>query len=129
MEYDISHIFIITASLISMLLYLVSKSLLFVTVISGTIFILFLVYIYNNLNRKERLNIIKDEDTIYFHLSDDYLFSIKLSKDDKLSEILINTVKNEMVTIKSMVNRIDFINFRDDTLQRKLNALIEDDRY
>jgi len=129
MEYDISHIFIITASLISMLLYLVSKSLLFVTVISGTIFILFLVYIYNNLNRKERLNIIKDEDTIYFHLSDDYLFSIKLSKDDKLSEILTNTVKNEMVTIKSMVNRIDFINFRDDTLQRKLNALIEDDRY
>ena len=129
MEYDISHIFIITISLISMLLYLVSKGLLIVTIISSSVFTLFFVYIYNNFNRKERLNIIKDKDTIYFHLSDDYLFSIKLSKEDKLSDILLNTVKNEMVTIKSMVNRIDFINFRDDRLQRKLNDLIEDERY
>ena len=129
MEYDISHIFIITTSLISMLLYLVSKGLLIVTIISSSVFTLFFVYIYNNFNRKERLNIIKDKDTIYFHLSDDYLFSIKLSKEDKLSDILLNTVKNEMVTIKSMVNRIDFINFRDDRLQRKLNDLIEDERY
>jgi hypothetical protein len=112
-----------------MLLYLVSKGLLIVTIISSSVFTLFFVYIYNNFNRKERLNIIKDKDTIYFHLSDDYLFSIKLSKEDKLSDILLNTVKNEMVTIKSMVNRIDFINFRDDRLQRKLNDLIEDERY
>ncbi len=129
MGYGISHIFIIDTSIISILLYLISKGLLIFTIISSFIFIILSIYINNNINRKERLNIIKDRDTLYFHLSDDYLFSIKLSKEDKLHDILLNTVENEMKTIKNIVNRIDFINFKDDGLNRKLNALIENDIY
>jgi len=126
METDISYIFMISSSFIFILLFLVNKGLLLYTVIGGAIFGLFSMYIYNSLNRKEILNVIKDKDVLYFHLSDDYLFSIKLKKDDNLADILVQTIKNEMATIKIMVNRIYFINFRDDLLEQKLNALIED---
>ena len=120
MEYDINHIFIITIPLITILLYLISKGLLTITTIVG----LFAIAIYNNRNRKERLNIIKDRDRLYFLLSDDELFSVKLSKDDSLSEILPNIILSEMATIELMVDRIDFINFRDDKLNKELNSLI-----
>jgi len=120
MEYDINHIFIITIPLITILLYLISKGLLTIT----TIFGLFAIVIYNNKDRKECLNIIKDRDRLYFFLSDDELFSVKLSKDDSLSEILPNIILSEMATIELMVDRIDFINFRDDKLEKELNSLI-----
>ena len=120
MEYYINHIFIIAIPLITILLYLVSKGLLTITTIVG----LFAIAIYNNRNRKECLNIIKDRDRLYFHLSDDELFSVKLSKDDSLSEVLPNIILSEMATIELMVDRIDFINFRDDKLNKELNSLI-----
>jgi len=120
MEYDINHIFIVTIPLIMILLYLVSKGLLTITTIVG----LFTIAIYNNRNRKECLNIIKDRDRLYFLLSDDELFSIKLSKDDSLSEVLPNIILREMATIELMVDRINFINFRDDKLNKELNSLI-----
>ena len=85
MEYDINHIFIITIPLITILLYLISKSLLIITIISSTIVSVLILYIYNSLNRKESLNIIKNRDRVYFYLSGDELFSVKLSKDDLLS--------------------------------------------
>jgi len=124
MEYDINHIFIITIPLITILLYLVSKGLLTITTIVG----LFAISIYNNRDRKERLNIIKDRDRLYFLLSDDELFSVKLSKDASLSEILPNIILREMATIELMVDRIDFINFRDDKLNKELNSLISTPR-
>jgi len=120
MEYDINHIFIIAIPLITILLYLISKGLLTITTIVG----LFTVSIYNNRHRKESLNIIKDRDRLYFLLSDDELFSVKLSKDDSLSEILPNIILREMATIELMVDRINFINFRDDKLEKELNSLI-----
>jgi len=120
MEYDINHIFIIAIPLITILLYLISKGLLTITTIVG----LFTVSIYNNRHRKESLNIIKDRDRLYFLLSDDELFSVKLSKDDSLSEILPNIILREMATIELMVDRIYFINFRDDKLNKELNSLI-----
>jgi hypothetical protein len=80
------------------------------------------------LNRKESLNIIKNRDRVYFYLSDDELFSVKLSKDDLLSEVLLNIILKEMPTIELMVDRIDFINFKDDKLNEKLNSLIPNDR-
>jgi len=128
MEYDINHIFIITIPLITILLYLISKSLLIITIISGTIVSVLILYIYNSLNRKESLNIIKNRDRVYFYLSDDELFSVKLSKDDLLSEVLLNIILKEMPTIELMVDRIDFINFKDDKLNEKLNSLIANDR-
>jgi len=120
MEYDINHIFIIAIPLIMILLYLVSKGLLTITTIVG----LFAIAIYNNRNRKESLNIIKDRDRLYFLLSDDELFSVKLSNDDSLSEILPKIILSEMATIELMVDKIDFINFRDDKLNKELNSLI-----
>jgi len=128
MEYDINHIFIITIPLITILLYLISKSLLIITIISSAIVLLLILYIYNSLNRKESLNIIKNRDRVYFYLSDDELFSVKLLKDDLLSEVLSNTILKEMPTIELMVDRIDFINFKDDKLNEKLNSLILNDR-
>ncbi|HHD81065.1 MAG TPA: hypothetical protein ENK99_05705 [Campylobacterales bacterium] len=124
MEYDINHIFIITVPLITILLYLISKSLLIITIIVSSIVVLFTLYIYNSLNRKESLNIIKNRDILYFYLSDDELFSIKLSKDDLLSEVLSNIILIEMPTIELMVDRIDFVNFKDDKLNKELNLLI-----
>jgi len=120
MEHDINHIFIITIPLITILLYLISKGLLTITTIIG----LFAIAIHNNMNRKECLNIIRDRDRLYFHLSDDELFSVKLSKDASLAEILPNIILSEMATIELMVDRIDFVNFKDDKLNKELNSLI-----
>ena len=120
-----NHIFIITTPLIMTILYLITEQLLAVALIFSTIFILFSLYIYNNVDRKESLNIIRDRNRIYFNLSDDELFSVKISKDDLLSEVLIDAILKELATIEEMVDRIDFINFRDDKLHKKLNEIIQ----
>jgi len=130
MNYDISYIFIINSLFIAVLMYFSTKGVtLFLTVITGVVLGLFTLYIYNSLHRKEILNIIKDNNTLYFHLSDDYLFSINISQEDNLSDILVETIRSEMATIKLMVNKIYFINFKDDRLEQKLNALIEDESF
>jgi len=120
-----NHIFIITTPLIMTILYLITEQLLAVALIFSTIFILFSLYIYNNVDRKESLNIIRDRNRIYFNLSDDELFSVKISKDDLLSDVLIDAILKELATIEEMVDRIDFINFRDDKLHKKLNEIIQ----
>jgi len=125
MEYTISHIFIIIVPIITVILYLLSKGLLIISTLSGTFFIFFILFIYNNLDRKETLNIIRSEGKLYFNLSDDQLFAIKLSDEESLSELIENTVKKEIATIKDMVDNINFINFRDDRLQRELNRLVQ----
>ncbi len=70
--------------------------------------------ITNNLNRKEPLNILKQKNTLYFFLSDDYLFSTTLN----------NSINNEIKTIKSLIKNINFINFENDNLQKELNRLL-----
>jgi len=124
MEHDINHIFIFAIPLIMVLLYLVFKNLLLITTIVIFLVGIFTINIYNNRNRKEHLNIIKDKNRLYFFLSDDEMFFITLSKDESLSELLPNIIKKEMTTIELMVDRIDFINFRDDKLNKELNSLI-----
>ena len=121
-----NHIFIITTPLIITILYLITENLLIITIMSTAIFTLVLLYIYNNLNRKESLNIIKSCNRIYFHLSDDELFSIKIPKDKAFSDVLIDTILREMATIKELVDSVDFINFRDDKLHKKLNEIIRE---
>ena len=120
-----NHIFIIATPLILTLLYLITENLLIVVIVFSTIFLLGSIYIYNNFDRKESLNIIKDKNRIYFNLSDDELFSVKISKDDLLSDVLIDAILKEIKTIEDMVDRIDFINFRDDKLHKKLNEIIQ----
>lgn len=125
MEHSVSYIFIIIVPLITVILYLLSNGLLILSVIASGFFILFTIYIYNNLGRKETLYIIRTKDRIYFNLSDDQLFSVVLSDKQSLSELIEDTISNEMVTLKDMVDNINFINFKDDKLHRELNRLVQ----
>ncbi len=120
-----SHIFIITTPLIKALLYLTIENLLTITILEIIFLTLFIYYIYSSINRRESLNIIKDNNIIYFNLSDDELFSIKIDDNEILSDALLNAIKEEFNTIKDIVDRVDFINFRDDKLYRELNEFIQ----
>lgn len=102
--------------------YLLSGSLLIyaLTLLIGAV----LLYstLINNRDRKENLNIIRDEDKLYFYLSDDFLFSVKLPKNRSFNHILKESIKNEMATIKDITRKICFINFKDDNLLNELNT-------
>jgi len=76
----------------------------------------------NNRNRKENLNIIRDENKLYFYLSDDLLFSVNLSRNKSITEILRASIKKEMSTIHNITRKICFINFKDDDLLKELNS-------
>ncbi len=121
-----SHIFIITTPLIKTLLYLITENLLIITISSIAFLTLFMYYVYSSINRRESLNIIKDNNIIYFNLSDDELFSIKIEDNETLSDALFNAINEELTTIKDIVDRVDFINFRDDKLYRELNKFIQE---
>jgi len=100
----------------SLLIYLATLGL-------GAIF-LFIIKI-NNSNRKENLNIIRDEDKLYFYLSDDLLFSVNLSRNKNFTETLKESITKEMSTIKNITRKICFINFRDDKLLHELNSSLQ----
>ena len=125
MEHNIGYLFFIVIPVITFILYLISENLLLITLIGGVMVILLSLYIYRSASRKERLNIIRDQETLYFNLSDDLLFSVKLTEEKQLNEVLIETIHKEMATIKEIVDRIDFINFKNDKLNQELNALIK----
>ncbi len=125
MEYNIGHIFIITVPIITLISYILFENLSIFVTVGGSLFMIFSLYIYNNYDRKERLNIIRDRETLYFNLSDDQLFTVKISNEEPLSEIITRAIIDEMVTIQDMVSQIDFINFRDDGLNRELNLMIQ----
>ena len=125
MEYTISHIFIIIVPIITTIFYLLSKGLLIISAIGGGFFALFSLSIYHNWDRKETLNIIRSDREVYFNLSDDLLFSVEFSKEQSLSELVEYVISKEMITLKDMVDTINFINFRDDKLHRKLNRLVQ----
>ncbi len=121
-----SHIFIITTPLIKSLLYLIVENLLTITILAVTILTIFIYYIYSSVNRRESLNIIKDNNIIYFNLSDDELFSIKIDDNETLSEALFNAIKREFDTLKDIIDRVNFINFKDDKLYKELNEFIQE---
>lgn len=101
--------------------YLLSGSLLIysLTLLIGATLLYFARI--NNRERKENLNIIRDEDKLYFYLSDDFLFSVNLLKNRSFNDILRESIKNEMSTIKSITRKICFINFKNETLLNELN--------
>ena len=125
MEHTVSYIFITIVPIMTTILYLLSEGLLVITTVAGGLLMLFTLYIYVNLNRKETLNIIRGDGEIYFNLSGDELFWVKLSDNHSLSETITKTIQNEIVTLKEMVDNIDFINFKDDILHRELNKLVQ----
>ena len=79
----------------------------------------------NNVNRKENLNIIRDENRLYFYLSDDLLFSVDLPRNKNFTEIVRESVKREMSTLHNITRKICFINFKDDKLLNELNSSLE----
>lgn len=124
MEQNIDYLFIIAIPVITLILYLINKGLVIFTIIGG-FFILSLLYIYHSKDRKERLNIIKDKEMLYFHLSDDLLFFVQIDDEERFNEILRETIYNEMATIKEIVYKIEFVNFKNDKLNQELNSLIK----
>lgn len=89
--------------------------------------IMALVYIIriNNQDRKENLNIIKDEHKLYFYLTDDLLFSVDLPRNKSFTQTLRESIRDEMITIKDITRKICFINFKDDNLLYELNAKLK----
>ena len=79
----------------------------------------------NNKDRKENLNIVKDDNRLNFYLSDDKFFSIDLEKNRKLNYTLIKTIRKEIECFKKNVRRIDLINFEDKVLEEKLNGMLK----
>jgi hypothetical protein len=79
----------------------------------------------NNRNRKENLNIIKNNNMLNFYLSDDKFFSVDLEKNRKLNYTLIKAIREEIECLKDSVRKIDFINFEDEPLKRKLNSMLK----
>jgi len=121
-----SHIFIVPIILINSLYFLMTKEILIETALI-LIFIAFvLIYIRNNLTRKDTLNIIKYENRVYFNLSDDIFFSIDIVKNDILDEITLLAIEKKILTVKEIISRVEFINFYDEQLYNRLNSLIHD---
>lgn len=113
-------LFIIALGAISS--YLLSGSVLIYVItllVAGTI--LYFTKI-NNKKRKENLNIIRDENKLYFYLSDDLLFSVDLLRNKSITETLRNVIQKEMTTIHNITRKICFINFKDDSLLKELNS-------
>jgi len=88
-----------------------------------------IVFIYfvkrNNRDRKENLNIVKDNNILKFYLSDDKFFSVDLEKNRKLNYTLIKAIRKEIEFLKDGVRQIDLINFEDKALEKKLNHMLK----
>jgi hypothetical protein len=83
--------------------------------------ILFYISKKNNQDRKENLNIIRDENKLYFYLSDDLLFHVDLTHNKTIRETLKEAMNKEIITLKNITRKICFINFKEDALLDELN--------
>jgi len=116
-----SFIIIFTTAMLGLITYglLNSAKLSFLVLLIGVI--LFYISKINNFERKENLNIIRDESKLYFYLSDDLLFSVDLTHNKSIAETLREAIKRETASIKNITRKICFINFREDKLLNELN--------
>jgi len=97
--------------------------ILLILTIIGMTFVFFIRR--NNRNRKENLNIVKDDNILNFYLSDDKFFSVDLEKNRKLNYTLIKAIRKEIEFLKESVRKIDLINFEDKALEKKLNHMLK----
>lgn len=104
--------------------YIALNNLMLSALLLGAGILFFYVSQKNNLNRKENLNIIRDENKLYFYLSDDLLYTVDLLRNQSIKETLKASVEREMSTIKEITRKICFINFKDDSLLAELNHLL-----
>jgi|GEM_PF-1430424 hypothetical protein len=121
-------LFVLIVGLGGTISYFISGSLIVstLTLLLGTVFLYFSRM--NNAHRRENLNIIKNEEKLYFYLSDDILFTIDLPQHKNLAEVVKTSVQNEMITLKDIVREICFINFKNERLEKELNTLIQINR-
>jgi len=116
-----SFIILFTSTLFGLSSYslLNNANLSLLILLTGAIF--FYISKKNTHHRKENLNIIRDENKLYFYLSDDLLFSVDLPANRSISETLREAVNREISTIKNITRKICFINFKEDALLDELN--------
>ena len=113
---------IITTVIIS---YIILNNILLSSLILGAGILFFYLSQKNNLQKKENLNIIRDEKKLYFYLSDNLLFSVELLQDKTLTETVRESIEKEMNTLQSMTRKICFINFQNHTLLKELNHSLQ----
>ena len=101
--------------------YILMNNLIFASILlMGAILFLYISK-KNNIYRKENLNIIRDDNKLYFYLSDDLLFSTDLLRNKSTTETIREAITKEMATIKDMAQQICFINFQNESLLTELN--------
>jgi len=126
MDQNISYLFYITIPVIDIILYVVHEEWLWEIIVVSLLILFVVRYVSVMHSQKETLNIIQGDEVLYFTLSDDLLFSVQIGKEQKRNELLREVIEKEIVVMRDIVYRIDFVNFKNDRLQRELNALIKE---
>ena len=101
--------------------YILINNLILASILLGVSILFFYISQKNNIYRKENLNIIRDDNKLYFYLSDDLLFSTDLLRNKSTTETVRESITKEMATLKDMAKQICFINFKDENLLTELN--------
>jgi len=101
--------------------YILMNNLILAAILLGTAILFFYISQRNNIHRKENLNIIRDDNKLYFYLSDDLLFSTDLLRNKSTTDTIRESITKEMSTLKDMARQICFINFKDESLLTELN--------
>jgi len=117
-----SFIILFSITILGLITYGLLNSIQFSILILITGAILFFISKRNNIERKENLNIIRDESKLYFYLSDDLLFSVDLSPNKSIAETLREAIIRETESIRNITRKICFINFKEDKLLHELNS-------
>ena len=101
--------------------YLIVYNIVFAVTLIGLSILFLYILQRNNIHRKENLNIIRDDNKLYFYLSDDLLFSTDLLRNQSTTDTIRESITKEMSTLKDMARQICFINFKDESLLTELN--------
>jgi len=104
------------------ILYFLINYFFLSVIIMILISLFFYMISFNNRQRKENLNIIKDKDKLYFYLSDDLLCQVNVSENRSFSDTLRHSINREMNSLRDITKRINFINFKNDSLLSEVNA-------
>ncbi len=116
-----SMIILFAVGLIVIIGYILMNNLIIASILLGTAIVVFYISQKNTIHRKENLNIIRDNNKLYFYLSDDLLFSTDLLRNKSTTETIRESITKEMATLKDMAQQICFINFKDERLLTELN--------
>jgi hypothetical protein len=117
-----SFIILFTTTILGLITYGLLNNIQFSLLVLLLGMLFFYISKRNTLDRKENLNIIRDEKKLYFYLSDDLLFSVNLAHNQSIAETLREAINRETASIRNITRKICFINFREDKLLDELNS-------